>query len=148
MAFNGYVKLVLENSAIPSQSCFFFNFFFLVLNSLIEKLDRRAKKAPKGVGHFLTKCRVDSADSTLPPPLDAPTWTLKQPGTLRSENPAPLDSATSSARQQDTSLVDTPLSAGQPTNSSVRRRLPVMSEHQLLPGHDDDNRNNSSSESD
>jgi len=113
---------------------------FLVLNSLVEKLDRRAKKAPKGVGHFLTKCRVDSADSTLPPPPDAPTWTLKQPGTLHSENPAPLDSATSSARQRDASLVDTPLSAGQPTHSSVRR--------QLLPGHDEDNRNNSSSESD
>ena len=117
---------------------------FIALETLIKKLEKRAKKVEKGVGRFLTKSRVNSTDSSLPPPPDAPVWTLKQSYYSETQALSDQDSASTSDRQQDTGLTDTPLSSHQPVNSNVRRRLSITAVHQLL--NDEDNSSNSSSE--
>lgn len=63
------MKAVLENSYLVNPVFPFSS--SVVVNTLVDKLDRRTKKVHKGVGHSLTKCMVDSVDSTLPPQPDA-----------------------------------------------------------------------------
>jgi len=86
------------------------------LNTLIEKLDKRAEKFDKS-GMFRKKNRQEAADSNTLPPGNAPSWAIDL---SHSQNSTPTSSRTSTPTNLQ-------LSTATPTGTlnAVPRRLEV-----------------------
>lgn len=95
------------------------------LNKLVQKLDKRAKKSDKKLGSFVRKNRVQSGDSTIPPPSDAPRWAISKTTTSSPTEESPINHPA-----EDSVSAASALAGATPTSSGLgvlRRRLRTTS---------------------